>query len=358
MFPSPHFVAGRLSVVAYVLIAGAPILAACGGSSGPSDSVADVYSDAVTTQLGTPDTASTSLAAPTATTVAPSTTGPVTSTSAPETVARTATSSVDLLDTGVEPRFPLAIDVEVGDTWDGTVSLLVEFDQTIDGAPAPPLVTPLTEAEFSARVTAVRPDAIDVALTYDEWRAIDPGGVDPAQLTATQAALEPLSGATGTSSITPFGEVITTVFEAPAGVDGSAGAEIAGEAPASAPPFPDVPVGIGARWTVRTTAGQSGKADQVETYELIAWDGVDYELNVTIEQTYADQSFAIDGGEARILPSSSGTGSGTIVGEISTLGPSSTTSNIVAAQQMKLTIDGVTHDVDQVVTVTNAVEAS
>lgn len=193
-------------------------------------------------------------------TVAPTTTSaPTTTTREPEPVPGRAV--VEVLDAGQEPRQALRLAVEPG-TQQAVVLVQEQHQEVVIGTQSQATDT-TTEQPVTYRVDAVSDGRIETTTVYGRGRLIDaPGDGSGAIVEEVLAAFD---GAEGRATFNDRAEVLELVpprVEVPSlqPVLDALLTGIASQASQLSMPFPEEPVGVGARWRVRTTAEISGLA--------------------------------------------------------------------------------------------------
>lgn len=163
--------------------------------------------------------------------------------------------TVTLEDPGREPRQRLRIEVAPGDvdrvTQRQETTIEVRAGDQVQSAPSP-----VTELDLTHTVVEVDGERITAEGTYDDVRVLDSPGADPATVAQVRELLSGFLDATAHTTYTARGGIIDVrldglELEGPgaAFVDQLA-ASITDSAESLSVPFPDEPVGAGARWRV------------------------------------------------------------------------------------------------------------
>jgi hypothetical protein len=163
--------------------------------------------------------------------------------------------TVTLEDPGQEPRQELRIRVAPGDvdrlTQRQETTIEVRAGDQVQSAPSP-----ITELDLTHTVVEVDGERITAEGTYDDVRVLDSPGADPATVAQVRQLLSGFLDATAHTTYTARGGIIDVrldglELEGPgaAFVDQLA-ASITDSAESLSVPFPDEPVGAGARWRV------------------------------------------------------------------------------------------------------------
>ena len=219
-------------------------------------------------------------AAETPTTLAATTTLP------PTTVAP---KPVVTLDTpGAQPRQPLVLRLAAGSSAKVAMVNKLTLKITIGGQAAPTGVVPGTRQVITQRVDKVESDgSASISLSFSEAAVLPTPGADPAVVQATQTGIEPLNRLRGTQVVDPDGTVRNVTFDTSAITDPTIKNTLdsmTSQVGTLSAPFPREPVGVGARWTVTSTAILAGlKMTTTTRYTLRSRTGDRYELDQTQE---------------------------------------------------------------------------
>lgn len=191
--------------------------------------------------------------------------------------------TVTVEDIGAEPRQVLRIASEVGTTQAVTQTQDIGMDIEAAGQ-SQSMQNPTTEIDITYVVSGVDGDRIEVEGTYDEVRVLETAGADAATVAATRETMAAFDGASFLGTYTDRGSVIGIEFS---GLDaGGALGEPFGamfdqlidslseSAESLSVPFPVEAVGVGARWTVESSAELGGLPfEQTSTVEITELDG-------------------------------------------------------------------------------------
>jgi len=192
---------------------------------------------------------------------------------------------VVVIDPGVEPRRELRLDPPVGSVVEMTTTIdqgfSIELDGRVQAIPATAL-----EMDLTFTVDAVDAETITYRSQYIDMRAgPDP---DPATAAAVEEIRAQLVGAESTFVMDRRGTVISQTI----GVAGlpEVTEEIVSQSTALSTPFPAEPVGLGARWDVRSQLSSSGFVFNVSSiHEVVELDDehvvTDVELRMSLPAT-------------------------------------------------------------------------
>lgn len=180
-----------------------------------------------------------------------------------ETTESSGTPTVTVEDPGQEPRRELRLDLQVGDTDQVTqrqeVSIEVQVADQTQAAPSP-----TTELDLGYEVTSVDGDVIETVGRFEDVRVADEAGADPSAVAQITELLEGFRTARAHATVDPQGAVLSSEIE---GLDlGGAGGAVAEQfatsladvAESLSMPFPEEPIGAGARWRVESEAEIAG----------------------------------------------------------------------------------------------------
>lgn len=227
-------------------------------------------------------TATTTTEAPTSTTAAPTTT-------AADDEATPTGYTVTVEDPGAEPRQRLRLQAEVGDvdriTQRQEMAIEVRSGDQVQSAPSS-----VTEMDIDYSVDDVTDETITAVGTYEAVRVLDAPGSDPAANAQVAELLEGFRSATARTTYTTRGAVRSAEIDglALAGAAGPMAEQFAGSLVDSleslSMPFPEEPVGAGARWRIDTEAVVAGLPVQITTVVVLG-EVTDARAVGSVEQT-------------------------------------------------------------------------
>lgn len=222
---------------------------------------------------------------------------------------------VGVLDQGSRPRRLLELDVEEGHIESSTLTMTATQRGQGGTVHVPPMSFVLTST-----VESVDGDEIEVSQAYDDVR-VEGREYDPELVRQQRAEIEPLAGVTGTVWLTRGGAAVRTQFDIPAAAPTTTRSiiqEFGNRASAVNVPYPDQPVGPGARWMSTSETESSGVAvEQVATYTLKSFHGNAFRVAVEIDHHVLPGSTAA----GLEVISAEGTRTGMIRGSTKTLAP-------------------------------------
>jgi hypothetical protein len=225
-----------------------------------------------------------SAAPETPTTAAPTTIS--TTTLPPTTLAPKPVVTLD--SPGAQPRQPLTLRLAAGSSAKVAMVNKLTLKITVGGQVAPAGVVPGTRQVITEQVDKVGADGTaSISVTFSDASVVPTPGADPAVVQATQAGLEPLNRIRGTQTVDPDGAVRSATFDTGSVSDPAIKSTLdsmTSQVGTLSAPFPREPVGVGARWTVTSTAVLAGiKMTTTTRYTLRSRTADRYELDQTQE---------------------------------------------------------------------------
>lgn len=216
-----------------------------------------------------------------------------------ERTVEASTGRVELLEAGAEPREPLRLDLRPGDTTSATLEFQIRQEQEVDGRPVPPEPNPALRADLAFSVEDAAGDTFVVRYGYDSFGVADPDDVPADVVEQVGAALEGFEQVTGTTELNERGQTIGGSVDLPDEVRPSFADQVEqisdGIEQLSAP-FPEEPVGIGARWMTTEEITVDGLTTRQQSiYHLVSHQDDRYVLDVTTTQTAEDQALDLPG---------------------------------------------------------------
>lgn len=269
-----------------------------------------------------------------------------TTTRSATTTTTTAPAGPQLLDAGVEPRTALRLQMVEGATT--TISLRLDLDvsQTSSGQ-TQALDNPPVVETVRFTVESVDDDGADVSFAFTA-ADIDRTGtlLSEADFLTITAEVRKLIGVGGTARLSSRGAFTRFAYDLPDELDPTVAATLdqaQDQFTTLAVPLPAEPVGVGARWTVDTSARLSGIAvDQTTTFEITAMDGSAITYTSATTQTAEPQAVdlaTLPAGTTARLTSSKVTGTTTGTLDLTApVGPS--TYRATGTQVVEVTSDG------------------
>jgi hypothetical protein len=187
---------------------------------------------------------------------------------------------------GAQPRQPLALKLAAGSTARLAMVNKLTLKISVGGQAAPAGVVPATRIVITEKVDKVDPAGnASVSVTYSDASVVPTPGADPAVVEATRAGIEPVNRLRSAGTVDPQGAVTNLTFDTAALTDPAMKAiadSMASQVGSLATPFPKEPVGVGARWTVTSTATLAGiKTTTTTRVTLRSRTGDRYELDMS-----------------------------------------------------------------------------
>lgn len=239
--------------------------------------------------------------------------------------AQGAPAVVKLISTGGEPRSPLRYKVSSGLKARTSATMAMGMSMDMGGMAMPEMKMPVMKMEVAMTVTSVAANG-DIAFAMSIPSAsFDTAGVDPAIAAAMQGVNTDMSAVTTTGVMTSRGLTNQALsYDKVTDPQLKQVLETAGPMVQSMSfPFPEEPVGIGAKWEVRQRANSGGiMAMSTATAELVAVEGSKITLKITTSQTAPPQVMknpALPAEVEATLSKFSGTSTGTAVIDLAQL---------------------------------------
>ena len=209
-----------------------------------------------------------------------------------------AAPEVVLLEAGTGDAEPLRLHAAEGDTSELVIQMQGTMAMAIDGEQHPTRAMPVMKTVLRTRTLAVDDDG----RIRREWvvQAVQVEGDSP-EAEAIRRGMQPLEGVRGWEVIDPRGWIAESGVDLPP----TARPELRNSLnqlrqslKELTPPFPDEPVGVGARWMVRSTPEIGFVARQESTYTLAERDGERVALEVD-SSTVAERQ-PVDSGHPQV----------------------------------------------------------
>jgi len=250
---------------------------------------------------------------------------------------------VKLIDAGQEPRAPMRL--AIASDQKEVMAMTMKMAMAMDGVQKLPHTRlPAMVMNMGLAVTEVNAhgdfrydftlDAVDVVA----------GDSPPAMVEALRTALGAMKGITGHSRLTSRAEVCEASVKVPDAVPPQLKQTMDGLQQSMAQisvPFPEEPVGVGARWEVSTRlANQGVDLNQTTTYEIVERTPTTVKVATKITQRAAPQKMNPPGlppGAVVNLESLDSSGSGTTVFDLTRVVPQD--GQVIMATKMAMTIE-------------------
>lgn len=225
---------------------------------------------------------------------------------------------VRLLDAGKEPhvqlRYRFVPDVERAQM---VLRLSIGMEAGANRIPDTPLPPVRTTLELRKETAGPGEDSTLFRFSFLEAKAVQESGVDPTLIAGLNRELQILQGLSGTLEVTPSGVFRQTSFDTPRGVSSRLDQvlqSIQQQIVQLSTPFPEEPIGVGARWQL-TTPVRSGDVavSQTTAYRLVQMAGQGGQLisSVFLESDTKNEPLDTPGVSA-VLESYKGNGFGQI----------------------------------------------
>lgn len=263
-----------------------------------------------------------------------------------------------LVDAGAEPRTTLRYSPTVGQAQIVTLSVSQTIRQTIDGEPEPEEPSPPTRQSMRFQVRQVLADGnFDVLCDRLNVEVHEIEGMDRSEYAAARMVARRMNGRSMALVVDPRGHVCSAMLYNRDGSESKDAAELASVRSSLdqvCALLPDEPVGVGARWTVRSIDPEDGftSVDLTE-YRLVAVNGPRVTLDVMVTSSAEPQPMDIPelGDHKMMLESMKGGGNGRIEIHLDQLAPVLAEVAIDVDMKLSMEIFGDAWNIDQTVSV-------
>jgi hypothetical protein len=203
------------------------------------------------------------------------------------------TPTVEVLEAGKAPLEPLRLAPAAGATQRSAMTVTFAIQQS--GVSSGSVKPPPTKATVETTLQGVTPEGnLQVSFSYPKFEVLKGGEASKSARRRIEQAFAGLAGLSGQLTITPQGVLVDSALNVPPGIDPSVASlvtQLGDQLRTLAIPFPEAPVGVGARWRASTDLSLNGiQANQVYEYTLKKRNGSKIELGVRGTQTAGEQS--------------------------------------------------------------------
>jgi hypothetical protein len=254
--------------------------------------------------------------------------------------AAKAETRVRRLDAGAEPRRELRFQLEVGSESTQAMEMRVVTTTEMGGMKMPAVKPPATKMSFTLRVLKLTPEGhYECSLKLGKPEILEEAGTGAAVAAAMKKALANIEKVTGSFVMTRSGRMQKVELNIPPDLQGQVRQSMNSMIQSLqqlSNPFPEEPVGNGARWEVTMpidTAAFSMSQVSTFTAKRILEDRV--EVDVSLVQTAPKQPFRIPGGMNLALESLASEGKGSTIIELKRM---VTTSSVKAKTAMEFDV--------------------
>jgi hypothetical protein len=216
-------------------------------------------------------------------------------------VAGDAPERVRLVSAGDSPREQLRLTPTAGDVINGSITLTMGLEQS--GAASTQL-DQTVQVSYSATVLDVATDGnFRIEFAYGEATLLD-SSAPRSQRDQIERSLAFMANLVGEYTLTPRGTLVDSEFVIPEDADPLVAQlldQLSTQIDELVVPFPEAPVGIGARWRITSDVELLGiRTRQVYTYEVRGRQGDVLDLEISFTQTGRRGSVDIPGVPARV----------------------------------------------------------
>jgi hypothetical protein len=181
------------------------------------------------------------------------------------------TPTVEVLEEGNEPREALRLSPAAGATQRSAMTVTFAIQQS--GVSSGSVEPPPTKATVETTLQGVTPEGnLLVSFSYPSFEVLRGGEATAEQRRRIKNAFKGLTGLSGQLTLTPQGVLVDSTLNIPPDLDpevGSLVTQVGDQLRTLSIPFPEAPVGVGARWRATTALALNGiEANQVYEYTL------------------------------------------------------------------------------------------
>jgi len=199
--------------------------------------------------------------------------------------------TVEVLAAGKAPLEPLRLAPAGSASQRSAMTVTFAIQQS--GVSSASVKPPPTKATVETTLQGVTPEGnLQVSFSYPSFEVLKGGDASKSSRRRIEQAFAGLKGLSGQLTLTPQGVLVDSALNVPPDLDPSVASlvtQLGDQLRTLAIPFPDAPVGVGARWRASTDLSLNGiQAHQVYEYTLKKRNGSKVELGVRGTQT-ADQ---------------------------------------------------------------------
>lgn len=236
---------------------------------------------------------------------------------------------IKVLEAGAEPREPLRLALKPGQTQTMVMTMKMGMAMEIGPQKAPPTSIPPMQMTMNLNVKEITPEGdIRTDFVLESIEVLPDPTAMPVVVDAMKTMLQSMSKISGSQVITPRGIGKSAQFNMPPDINPQIQQTIDGmqrQINQLAVPFPEEPVGVGARWTVTQHLEQQGmRLDQVATWELVKREGTTITLANSLIQSAAPQPMNAPGlppGTSVMLEALESKGKGDVEADLTQLSP-------------------------------------
>jgi hypothetical protein len=203
------------------------------------------------------------------------------------------TPTVEVLAPGKAPLEALRLSPPVGTSQRSSMTVTFAVQQS--GVSSTSVKPPPTKATVVTTLQGMTPEGnLQISFSYPSFEILKGGDASKSQRQRIQQAFSGLTGLSGQLTLTPQGVLVDSTLNVPPNIDSSVSSlvtQLGDQLRTLAIPFPEAPVGVGARWRATTALGLNGiQANQVYEYTLKKRTGSKVVLGVRGTQTAGQQT--------------------------------------------------------------------
>jgi hypothetical protein len=212
----------------------------------------------------------------------------------------TASTQLELLNPGTEPRQELRFQPKVNTKQTTTITTNMDVVSSVSGQPMPSIKIPASVMKMESVVTQVDANGdIHSQFSFTDADVVADPNSPPEVVNALRSAIKQVVGLKGTSIADNRGQLKSGNFDLPEGGDPitrQVFGQVSNSLAQFSSPLPQEAVGIGAKWRVASTLNVSGiNLTQNTIYELVALKDNVATFNVSMEQQAKSQQLSLPG---------------------------------------------------------------
>jgi hypothetical protein len=255
-----------------------------------------------------------------------------------------ASTRVELLAPGAQPRQELRFQPKVNTKQITTITTNMDAVGSLSGQPMPSIKIPTSVMKLETTITQVDANGdIHSQFSFTDADVMPAPDSPPEMVNALRSALKLLVGLKGTSIVDNRGQIKAGNIELPEASDPITNQlfkQISNSLAQASSPLPQEAIGIGAKWRVASQLNVSGiNLSQSTIYELVALKDNVATFNVSLEQQAQSQQLSLPGmptGATLTLKSLKSQGQGQIVVPLDMAIPARSTISVRSQNEMNV----------------------
>lgn len=183
-----------------------------------------------------------------------------------------APQAIEVLRRGAKPRLVFAYFPEAGSVARGTYVVEQDVENYGNGVIVASSLVPGITLRVETTIAEATEGGFGVGVSYPSFE-VEPGTSEPDQIASTEQLMTAMTQTSASYSLSPTGIIVEARLALPDGLDLTTSnliGELTTKLGSLAPPFPEVPIGRGARWRVTTEYEVIGiRVTQRSDYEML-----------------------------------------------------------------------------------------